>query len=48
MATNTKDTTITFMLSSELKKEIQEQAKKEARTMSNLLIKIIKEYLEKN
>lgn len=48
MENTTKDTTITFMLSSELKKEIQEQAKKEARTMSNLLIKIITEYLQKN
>ena len=44
----TKDTTITFKLTEELKKEIQEQAKKEARTMSNLLIKIITEYLQKN
>ena len=43
-----KDTTITFKLSEELKKDIQEQAKKEARTMSNLLIKIITEYLQKN
>lgn len=48
MENTTKDTTITFMLSSTLKKEIQEQAKKEARTMSNLLTKIIKEYLQKN
>lgn len=48
MENTIKDTTITFMLSSELKKEIQEQAKKEARTMSNLLIKIITEYLQKN
>lgn len=48
MENTTKDVTITFMLTSELKKEIQEQAKKEARTMSNLLIKIITEYLEKN
>ena len=48
MATNTKDVTITFKLTEELKKEIQEQAKKEARTMSNLLIKIITEYLQKN
>ena len=48
MENTIKDTTITFKLTEELKKEIQEQAKKEARTMSNLLIKIITEYLQKN
>lgn len=40
------DAQIGLRVTSELKKQIEEQARKEHRSVSNLILKIVEEYLE--
>lgn len=41
------NTTLNFVIPKELKERLEEQAKQENRSMGNLLVKIIKDYLDK-
>lgn len=45
MAIKESKTKINFVIEKELKKELELQAKKEDRTVSNLINKIIKDYI---
>lgn len=40
------DTQMTFRTTSEFKKRVERQAQKERRPISNLIIKVLEEYLE--